>query len=153
MHFPKKAVFFSLTLVWAVSAAFNTAYAFENDYVRITLSTPSGQQYAFLVEHVNTPEKMALGLMYRKQLDKDKGMLFTFYPPRQVSFWMKNTYIPLDILYINNDKEVVRIYHNTVPLSEKTLPSDENIAYVLEINAGLAKSLHITEGSTLSIEK
>ena len=104
------------------------------------------RSHAFDVEIADTPEKSKLGLMFRKQLDNDKGMLFLLPEKRQLYMWMKNTYIPLDMLFFDTDGKIVKIIANTTPLSLKILPSDNPVGGVLEVNAGTAKRLDITVG-------
>lgn len=102
--------------------------------------------HAFDVEIADTPEKSKLGLMFRKQLDDDKGMLFLLPEKQHLYMWMKNTYIPLDMLFFDTDGKIVKIISDTTPLSLKILPSDIPVAGVLEINAGTAKKLNINVG-------
>lgn len=102
--------------------------------------------HLFDVEIADTPEKSKLGLMFRKQLDDDKGMLFLIPQKRTLYMWMKNTYISLDMLFFDSDGKIVKIISNTTPLSLKMLPSDIPVAGVLEINAGTAKKLNINIG-------
>jgi len=103
----------------------------------------------FEVELAQTPEEQQKGLMYREFLDKDKGMLFIYSQERLLPFWMKNTLIPLDIIYIGADKKIVNIITNAQPCQKDPCPayaSLEPAQYVLEINGGLAESLGIKEG-------
>ena len=79
------------------------------------------------------------GLMYRKKMDTDKGMLFVFDKSEIKSFYMKNTYIPLDIIYIDSNKKIINIVQNAEPLNKISLYSDAPAMYVLEINAGLSE--------------
>ena len=104
------------------------------------------RSHAFDVEIADTPEKSKLGLMFRKQLDDDKGMLFLLPEKQHLYMWMKNTYIPLDMLFFDTDGKIVKIIANTTPLSLKALSSDIPVAGVLEVNAGTAKRLDITVG-------
>lgn len=89
------------------------------------------------------------GLMYRDHMDKKQGMLFIFPDERPRSFYMKNTHIPLDIIYINSNKKVVSIQKNAKPFDETSLPSEGAAKYVLEINSGLADTWNIETGDTL----
>ena len=93
------------------------------------------------------------GLMYRKKMDNDKGMLFIFDTSEIKSFYMKNTYISLDILYINSNNTIINIIESTQPLNETSLFSDLPVKYVLEINAGLSKKWNIKKGSKISYIK
>ena len=86
------------------------------------------------------------GLMYRDHMDKKQGMLFIFPDERPRSFYMKNTQIPLDIIYINSNKKVVSIQKNAKPFDETSLPSEGAAKYVLEINSGLSNTWNIAPG-------
>ena len=102
--------------------------------------------HVFAVELASTPEEQAKGLMYRRQLPEGQGMLFDFHREQPTSFWMKNTYIPLDMIFIRGDGRILRIAENTVPLSEALVPSGGPVRAVLEVNAGTAKKLGIAPG-------
>ena len=86
------------------------------------------------VEIAKTAKEKEQGLMNRKHLDEDKGMLFVYDRPQTVGFWMKNTYVPLDIIFINEDQEVLSIYHGK-PMT-KTIAEEDGVKYVLEVNQG-----------------
>ncbi|PPR79572.1 MAG: hypothetical protein CFH01_00318 [Alphaproteobacteria bacterium MarineAlpha2_Bin1] len=100
----------------------------------------------FTIELVNTKEKRERGLMYRKALNKNAGMLFDFKNSKKVSFWMKNTYIPLDIIFIDRRGYIVKTHENAVPHSIKSIDSEFLVRYVLEINAGLIDKFNINIG-------
>jgi len=93
------------------------------------------------------------GLMYRKKIDTDKGMLFVFEKSEIKSFYMKNTYIPLDIIYIDANKTIINIIQNAEPLNKTSLYSDAPAMYVLEINAGLSEKWSIKKGDKISFIK
>ena len=99
----------------------------------------------FTVEVAATLDQQERGLMFRKSIAGDRGMIFPYDPPQEVSFWMKNTLIPLDIVFIRSDGTIVRITHAKA-LDETALPAGEPIAAVLEIKAGRAAELGIQEG-------
>ena len=108
----------------------------------------------FEVELSITNEEQMLGLMFRKSLGKNKGMLFVFEKEGGSSFWMKNTLIPLDIIWINENKEVVFISENTQPCKEDScfsIAPDKKAKYVLEINAGISKEIGLKVGDRLEI--
>ena len=88
--------------------------------------------------------------MHRESLAPDRGMLFPYDPPQPASFWMKNTLIPLDLIFIRADGTVVRIAANTVPMSLDPIPSLEPVAAVLEIAGGRASELGIQAGDKVS---
>jgi len=93
------------------------------------------------------------GLMYRKQMDTDKGMLFIFEEIKVRSFYMKNTYIPLDIIYIDTDNFIINIAKNAEPLNETSLFSETPAKYVLEINAGLSDVWGLKAGDKINYTK
>lgn len=102
--------------------------------------------HAFTVEVANDREEISFGLMERKSLDADTGMLFDFDPPREPSMFMKNTLIPLDMLFISEDGYVEMIARNTVPGSLRTISPGVPVRAVLEINGGQAAELGIQPG-------
>ncbi len=87
-----------------------------------------------------------MGLMYRTKLAPDRGMIFPFDPPRDASFWMRNTLIPLDMIFVRADGSIANIAANTVPYSEEPVPSDGPVAAVLEIAGGRSAELGIKAG-------
>lgn len=89
------------------------------------------------------------GLMYRNSLGKDQGMLFVFKDMQRRSFYMKNTKIPLDIIYFNTEKEIVSIQKNAKPMEETSLPSEAASQYVLEVNAGLSDVWKLENGDRI----
>ena len=102
------------------------------------------------IELATTEEEHARGLMFRKQMDENKGMLFMFSYEDWRSFWMRNTLIPLDIIYINAKREVVSICKNAKTLDETSLPSEAPAMYVIEINAGLCDKYGIDKGTKVN---
>jgi uncharacterized membrane protein (UPF0127 family) len=101
---------------------------------------------SFKVEVADAEEERMRGLMYRGKMERDQGMYFIFEREEQRSFWMKNTYISLDIIYIDKENRIVSIQKYTQPLSPASLPSTGPAKYVLEINAGLSDRLGIEPG-------
>ncbi len=93
------------------------------------------------------------GLMYRHSMKENQGMLFVFNDSRQRSFYMKNTEIPLDIIYINPEKEIVSIQKNAKPFDETSLPSETVSQYVLEVNAGLSDKWKLDKGDKIQFTK
>jgi uncharacterized membrane protein (UPF0127 family) len=100
----------------------------------------------FNIELATDAYKRETGLMYRKSMKDENAMLFIFENEKPLYFYMKNTYIPLDIIYINAQKKIVSIAKNAVPLDETTLPSDYPAKFVLEVNAGLTDRFEIKPG-------
>ena len=105
----------------------------------------------FNVEIADTQEKRSKGLMFRKSLGLSDGMFFVFPAEGKVSIWMKNTIIDLDIIFISEKKIIIDLVENASPMSEK-IYTVRNTKYVLEINAGLVKSLNINIGDKINIE-
>ena len=106
--------------------------------------------HRFTVEVAMTPEEQAMGLMYRNALGPGHGMIFPFDPPRQASFWMRNTLIPLDMIFIRADGTIANIAANTVPLSEAPVVSDGVVSAVLEIAGGRSAELGIQAGDKVN---
>jgi uncharacterized protein len=115
----------------------------------LEIVTKNGVQ-VFSVELATTEQEKETGLMYRKELPDGKGMLFDFSPEQQVSMWMKNTYIPLDMIFIRADGRILRIAENTEPLSTKIIPSGGPAKGVLEVIAGTAKKYGIAPGDRVA---
>jgi len=111
------------------------------------------RNYCFYVELSKTPEELSSGLMFRERLDDNRGMLFIFETEGDYPFWMKNTLIPLDIIWLNKNKEVVFISENAQPCKEDPCPSIEphkDAKYVLEINGGLSQKLGFKIGDKIN---
>ena len=115
----------------------------------LQISTSRGAQ-RFMVEVASTPQEQEQGLMFRKSLDPDGGMLFPMDPPRTASFWMKNTLIPLDMLFIRTDGTIAFIAANTVPYSREPVSAGVPVAAVLELAGGRAAELGIREGDRVA---
>jgi uncharacterized membrane protein (UPF0127 family) len=111
----------------------------------LTIETANGP-VRFTVEIADTEEERARGLMFRESLGDDRGMLFDFDPPEPVSFWMRNTIVSLDIIFIGVDGRILNIADHTVPYSEAGIPSRGVARGVLEIRAGRAEALGIRPG-------
>jgi hypothetical protein len=106
--------------------------------------------HPFQVELALTPDEQAKGLMFRKSLPAGQGMLFDFKEERPLTFWMKNTYISLDMIFIRGDGRILRIAENTEPLSERLVPSGGPARAVLEVISGTARKLGIAPGDQVS---
>ena len=102
------------------------------------------------MELAKTRPELDRGLMYRRSLPAGRGMLFDFGAVRPIIMWMKNTYVPLDMLFIGADGRVRRIAANTKPHSTRLIPGGEGVRYVLEVNAGTARKLGIAVGDRVS---
>jgi uncharacterized membrane protein (UPF0127 family) len=112
----------------------------------LTVTTAKGKTHRFTVEVASTPEQQSYGLMNRQSLPPDRGMIFPYQPPQPVSFWMKDTLIPLDIIFIAPGGRISSIAENTVPLSLEPVVSTEPAEAVLEIAGGRATELGIATG-------
>jgi uncharacterized protein len=136
------AVVVLLLVAWPVAAQPAPAEMPES---RVIVEAAGGR-FAFDVELALTPEDQARGLMFRTELAADRGMLFDFGEPRPASMWMRNTYIPLDMLFIESDGRIARIAARTVPLSEEVITSGVPVRAVLELRGGVTDLLGIREG-------
>lgn len=114
----------------------------------LVIQSSNGAQ-RFTVEVAATPQQQEAGLMFRKSLADNGGMLFPMEPPRTASFWMKNTLIPLDMLFIRTDGTIAFIGANTVPYSREPVSAGVPVAAVLELRGGRAAELGIKEGDVV----
>ena len=112
----------------------------------LTIETVAGARHDFAIELAERPDQQAQGLMYRRKLAADAGMLFVYSSSRLVSMWMKNTFIPLDMLFIAADGRIAKIVQRTVPRSLATITSDGPVMAVLELNGGTAARLKLAPG-------
>ena len=134
-----------LATAWAAPAAAQNGFAtFET--ASLSIETAAGDAHAFQVEIAETGAQRAQGLMFRRQMAADAGMLFLFGGSEVRAMWMKNTLIPLDMLFIDETGKIVRIEERTVPHSERAIVSGGPVAAVLELNAGTASRLGIKPG-------
>lgn len=112
----------------------------------VVLHPHTGDSVRVQVEIADTPEKRRYGLMYRKDMPEDHGMLFLFPRETPQSFWMKNTVLSLDIIYINTARTIVHIGAHATPFSETPIPSGAPAQFVLEVNAGFCERHGIVSG-------
>lgn len=112
----------------------------ETSLEPLTIMTASGP-HIFAVEVMRTDEERAKGLMFRRFMPQDRGMLFDFKREEQVAMWMKNTYLSLDMVFMDRTGKVVNVAQNAEPLSERIIPSRAPTYAVLELNAGVAKAI------------
>ena len=153
MNFDRKAVFAVakgwlaaiLVVVFAVASAPLGAASFQP----LEIVTRNGVQ-VFSVEMATTEQEKQTGLMYRKELADGKGMLFDFNPEQEVSMWMKNTFVSLDMIFIRADGRILRIAENTEPLSTKIISSGGLAKGVLEVIAGTAQKYGIQPGDRVA---
>ena len=121
------------------------ASAFATGTGTLVLKTETGD-HSFKIEVATTKREQALGLMFRRSLPDNAGMLFIYDPPQPAAMWMKNTLIPLDMVFIAPDGKVLRIETNTEPFSTEVIPSEGTISAVLELNAGQADKIGLKRG-------
>lgn len=108
-----------------------------------------GTVHTFRVELAKTAAQQAQGLMFRTEMGADEGMIFPVDPPRRPAFWMRNTVIPLDIIFIGTDRKILNIAANAVPYDETPLPASGTAIGVLELNGGRAAQLGIKPGDAV----
>ena len=137
----------SAVLALFLCFSFSAAAEEKFDKQPLTVVTKGGKSHAFTVELAVTPRQREQGLMNRSEMAEDHGMLFAFGETRQVFMWMKDTFIPLDMLFIGKDGKVRKVHENAEPLSESIIDSGGPIDFVLELNAGTAKRLGIRAGN------
>lgn len=118
---------------------------------KVTIETANGA-ISFQVEIAATPEKREVGLMYRRELPPNYGMLFIFPGERVNSFWMKNTPIPLDMIFISRERKIVGIVHETAPFSLDGRSVSVPSQYVLEINGGLSRRYGFKAGDVVRFD-
>lgn len=116
---------------------------------KLTVVGQGGKRHVFTVEMARTPQEQEIGMMYRKSVEPDAGMLFLFSEPRQAAFWMYNTYIPLDLIFIDRNGQIESIAANAAPHSLKPRQSRGPVVAVLEIAGGRSAELGIAEGDTI----
>lgn len=150
MNFDRKAAF-AVARGWLAAILVTAGCAVAGGPVRaaslqpLEIVTRNGVQ-VFSVEMATTEEEKQTGLMYRKELADGKGMLFDFKPEQEVSMWMKNTYVSLDMIFIRADGRILRIAENTEPMSTKIISSQGPARAVLEVVAGTAQKYGIRPG-------
>ena len=137
----------SLVLILSLFFPFGPSWAAGEQTVEIASKTGV---HIFSVEVVDNDADRAKGLMYRKELPEGRGMLFDFHRDQEVSFWMQNTYIPLDMIFIRGDGQILRIEENTVPLSTRMIPSRGAVRAVLEVIGGTSRKLGIAPGDRVA---
>jgi uncharacterized membrane protein (UPF0127 family) len=139
----------ALALLFCLGLAF-AAETFDTQPLAVI--TKDGKSHIFTVELAVTPRQREQGLMHRREMAADHGMLFAFGETRQVFMWMKNTYLPLDMLFIAKDGKIRAIKESAEPHSETIIDSQGPIDYVLELNGGTVKRLGIRTGNRIKNE-
>lgn len=140
--------------VTAPAPVVNDGPAFKKEGVLYFIGKEKGDTIKTIdIEVAETDEERAKGLMDRKSMTDEQGMLFIFAEAEEQSFWMKNTYISLDIMYVGTEKEIVSIQKYATPLSEESLPSFKKAQYVVETNAGFADRYKVKFGDKIAFTK
>ena len=134
--------------VLAAIAAVSLPLAACSDEGKLVLHSSTGD-HSFNVEVVDTPESRAKGLMFVQELADDAGMLFDFKEEREVSFWMRNTFIPLDMIFVGSDGVVKTIHVNARPHDVTSIPSEVPVQFVLEIPGGRSVEIGLEPGDTM----
>jgi uncharacterized membrane protein (UPF0127 family) len=135
--------------IFALGILFVFGAGLAADRQTVEIATRSGV-HAFAVELATTEAERAKGLMYRKELPEGQGMLFDFGRDQEVSMWMKNTYVSLDMIFIRSDGRILRIAENTEPLSTRIVSSGGPVRAVLEVVAGTARRFGIAPGDRVA---
>ena len=125
-------------------------YSLKKDW-GLTSITLSGKEknISYFVEIADTPKKAEIGLMYRRSMPQNQGMLFIFPRPKIIQMWMKNTYIPLDMVFFNTQGQVICLHENAKPLDKSIITCPYPASKVLELNAGEIKAKNIQLGDIL----
>jgi uncharacterized protein len=148
---PESAVPACSFVIWPLFALWIVAACAADPQAQVTLHSQNGTPIRVSVEIADTDEKRALGLMYRQELPESHGMLF-FFPRQELqSFWMKNTPLSLDIIFIDATRTIVSIAANTTPFSEKLLPSGKPAQFVLEVNGGFCQRHGVAVGNRVEL--
>lgn len=134
-----------LAFAVVVCVALNAGRVSAQEFQPLTIVS-GDERHQFEVEIADTPQARSQGLMFRRSMPVDRGMLFDFGRVDMVSMWMRNTYIPLDMLFIRPDGVIARIARDTEPLSERSITSGEPVLSVLELNAGVTARLGVEPG-------
>ncbi len=137
-----------LVLAFVVATTVAPASAEQLKRESATIATAGGS-HTFDVEIADRADTRSQGLMFRKQLGAREGMLFFYDREQQISMWMRNTYISLDMVFIKQDGSVHRIQENTEPFSEEVILSGDAVLAVLEVKAGTAKEIGLRPGDTV----
>lgn len=143
---PLKALLASLMMISGSSA---WAEACREDVVQLR---SDGSELRFQVELADTPQERSRGLMFRESLPPRAGMLFVYEQPQRAAFWMKNTLIPLDMIFVDVTGTVTHVHHQAIPGDLTAIEGGTGVFSVLEINGGLARKYGIAPGSVLRHE-
>jgi hypothetical protein len=140
-----------LTVLAAISILWASSSFAACSPDRVSLRNDKSQ-VSFDIELAVSPKERAQGLMFRESLPQRAGMMFIFDPPQPVAFWMKNTLIPLDMIFLDRSGSVVHVHSNAIPGDLTPIEGGDSVYAVLEINAGLAERYLITPGTQMQHE-
>jgi len=143
----RRAALFLLLAVAALMAGVGGSFA-QMRRETLKILTASGE-HSFQIEIAETAEQKAQGLMFRRSLADDAGMLFPYLPPQEATMWMRNTYISLDMVFIAGNGSVHRVEEGTEPFSERVISSNGDVAAVLELRAGIARKIGLKRGDKI----
>ncbi len=146
-YFISKIFLIAICLNIAIFSHVNAGAKLEKSIITITTAVKS---YDFLVELAISSKEKSIGLMYRQSMAVDSGMLFKYNPLQIANIWMKNTYIPLDIIFISHDGVIENIIERTTPHSLDVISSTAKIRAVLELNAGIVAKFNIKAGDIIT---
>lgn len=138
-----------LFVIVSLFLMYNLCEASASVKSELSIITSNGSKHNFLVEVARTEEEKKIGLMFRKTLAKNAGMLFLYKREELRLMWMKNTFIPLDILFIDKEGVIKRVVKRTVPHSLATISSRQSVLAVLELRGGVTSSLDIKKGDRI----
>ena len=138
-----------LFVIVSLFLMYNLCEASASVKSELSIITSNGSKHNFLVEVARTEEEKKIGLMFRKTLAKNAGMLFLYKREALRLMWMKNTFIPLDILFIDKKGVIKRVVKRTIPHSLATISSRQSVLAVLELRGGITSSLEIKKGDRI----
>ncbi|MBZ0217369.1 MAG: DUF192 domain-containing protein [Fimbriimonadaceae bacterium] len=141
-----RALLCAILISFSVLVAYADRACADDEFSNLTITRQDGSISSFLVEFADTSQKRQQGLMFRRFLADNNGMLFDFKTDQQVQMWMKNTYIPLDMIFIRADGIIHRIEQNTEPHSLRVIASNGAVRAVLEIPGGASRRLSLRAG-------
>ena len=147
--FSRNYIFPALLSLLLIFVPENFAIAQSQDPTNRMLVTTATGKHTFTLEIAKTNEERAKGLMFRKSMPQDHGMLFIFHDARPISMWMKNTLISLDMIFVSGEGMVTSIIQHTTPLSEEIITSDQPAQGVIEVNAGVAQKIGLAPGDKI----
>ena len=142
----------AIAVMLIVGSSGNAEAACPDGEECVVIHTDTGA-HLFTVEWAVEPAERSCGLMFREEMAADHGMVFDFQAERPVSFWMRNTYISLDMVFIRDGGEVLNVAENTTTLSDESVPSAGPVRYVLELIAGTADRIGLEPGDTIDLDR